>query len=242
MKKLLVLIFGILSTSTLRAQEIYHDSTALVILDKLGEYFGEMNSVKFTTHTAEDVAISDNFFIKEFKTGEIVLQGANKLAGKIHRHGKDHFYYYNGSQMIYYSLEGNYYAAADAPATTLETLDWLYEEFGVEIVLADFLYPDFTQDLLESMDYLSYLGVASVEGKNAFHIGGANAEMTFQLWVSQDLEMKPIKVVLTYLGEPYARQMEVSFGDWEVNHTYPQSIFEFLPPPNSKQITWTKKD
>jgi len=242
MKKTILFLFGILLSISVRAQEGYHDSTALVILDKVGEYFGELNSLKFQTHTAEDVAFTDNFFIKEFKTGEFILQGPNQLAGKIFRQGSEHFYYYNGKQVVYYSLEGNFYSAADAPETTLKMLDWLYEEFGIELVMADFLYPNFTQNMIQSMDYLEYLGIANLNGVKAFHVGGANGEMTFQLWVSQDLEMKPMKAVLTYLGDPYARQLEVSFDGWETNKTYPNSIFEFLPPPSSKQIIWTKKN
>ena len=242
MKKLFLILLGILGYHSVQGQNVQHDSTAILILDKVGEYFGEINSLKFTTRTAEDVAFATDFFIKEFKTSEFILQGAGQLAGKVHRQGSDHFYYYNGQQLVYYSLEGNFYTAADAPGTTLEMLDWLYDEFGIELVLADFLYPDFSQNLVDSMDYLQFLGKATVDGKPSFHIGGANADMTFQLWVSQDLEMTPIKVVLTYLGEPYARQLEVTFDSWEVNASYPNSIFEFLPPPSSKQILWTKKD
>lgn len=242
MKKILLFTLAVFFSISLQGQEIQHDSTALHILDKVAEYFGELNSLKFTTRTAEDVGLADNFFIKEFKSAEFIFQGPNKLAGKVNRNGSDHFYFYNGSQLVYYSMEGNFYTAADAPATTLEMLDWVDEEFGVSLVLADFLYPDFSQSLIESMDYIEYLGSTALDGRQVLHIGTANESMTVQLWISQDLEMKPVKVVLTYLGEPYARQTEVSFDSWEENQTYPNSVFEFLPPPNSKQISWTKKD
>lgn len=213
-----------------------------MILDKVGGYFGEINSLKFTSKTSQDVAFSGDFFIKEFKTSEVIFQGADRFAAKVLKHGKEDFYYYNGSEMVYYSLQGNYHTIAEAPATTLETLDWLYDEFGIDVVVADFLYPDFTQDMAESMDYIEYLGVADLHGESLFHIGGTNADMTFQLWVTHDLAMKPRKIVITYLGEPYSRQLDVEFESWEVNQIYPHSIFEFMPPPNSKQITWTSKN
>jgi hypothetical protein len=92
------------------------------------------------------------------------------------------------------------------------------------------------------MDYIEYLGEAEIEGRKSFHVGAANSEMTFQIWISQAMELRPLKILVTYLGEPYAHQTEVTFDNWEINQTYPESIFEFLPPPNSKQITWTKKD
>lgn len=242
MKKLLLFALTFWVSLSLSAQEIYHDSTALMILDKMGEYIGELNSVKFKTKTSQDVAYSDDFFIKEYKTSEIIFQGPNRFASKIRQHDTDHFYYYNGSQMVYYSMQGNFHTVADAPETSLETLDWLKDEFGIEVVATYFLYPNFTGDLTETMEYIEFLGEAELDGETFFHIGGANAEMTFQIWISQDLAMKPKKMVMTYFGEPYSRQLEIDFDSWEVNEVYPNSIFEFMPPPNSKQITWTSKN
>ncbi|WP_289031460.1 DUF2092 domain-containing protein [uncultured Algoriphagus sp.] len=225
-----------------QAQEVFHDSTALLILDKVGAYFGEVNSLKFNTKTSQDVGFRDDFFIKEFRSGEFIIQGPNQLSAKVIAQGKPQYYFYNGSQIVYYSLEDKIFVASEAPDNTLDMLESLYTDFGIQLVAADFLYPDFAFHMTETMDYIEYLGEAEVHGQKCFHIGAANAEMTFQIWVSQDLEARPAKIVVTYLGEPYAHQVEVTFENWEINETYPDSIFEFLPPPNSKQITWTKKD
>ncbi|TFV97287.1 DUF2092 domain-containing protein [Algoriphagus kandeliae] len=242
MKKLFTFVLGIFLSQSLQAQSTFHDSTALLILDKVSEYFGQLNSVKFNTKISEDVAFSDNFFIKEFRNAEFIFQDNNKMAAKISNQDKDKFFFYNGQQAVYFAKEDNYFTVADAPDNTLEMLDWLDQSFGVHLLFADFLYPDFTLSLVENMDYLEFLGTAYLDGIEYYHIGGANADLSFQLWIHQDLEMKPKKVVLTYFGEPYARQMEVNFDNWESNEIYPQTIFEFLPPPNSRQIIWLQKN
>ncbi|NVJ87703.1 MAG: DUF2092 domain-containing protein [Algoriphagus sp.] len=242
MNKLFFFFACILLSLQVKGQAVYHDSTALVILDKVSEYIGELNSLKFRATIEEDVAFSDNYLIKEFRTAEFVFQGGSQMASKITQQGKDNFYFYNGNQVVYYNLEGNYYAAGDAPDNTLDMLDWLNESFGVHLVLADFLYPNFTSNLMESMDYIEFLGTAIIGKEKTFHIGGANKDLTFQIWISQDLQKRPIKALITYLGAPYARQLEVTFDKWEINQEYPSSMFEFLPGPNSKQIIWTKKN
>ncbi|TDQ19683.1 hypothetical protein DFQ04_1507 [Algoriphagus boseongensis] len=242
MKKLLLFTLAFLSFFFAEAQETYHDSTALAILDKMSQTIGELKSLKFKTHTSQDVAFSNDYLIKDFKSGEYIFQGPDRLLAKVSHNGKDQFYLYDGKQMVYYSLADNTYAAADAPASTLEMLDQISDEFGIELVVADFLYPDFTANLMENMDYIEFLGKTEVQGEKYFHIGGANDTMTFQIWVSQDLIMRPKRVVITYMGDPYARQLEVTFEDWQINQSYPESIFEFMPPPNSRQIIWTKKD
>ncbi|WP_111670366.1 DUF2092 domain-containing protein [Algoriphagus litoralis] len=242
MKKKFLTLLSLFLSLAIQAQEIYHDSVALAILDKMSQTIGELNSLRFTTQTSQDVAFSKDYYIKEFKTGDYIFQGSDRLLAKTTQNGKDHFYLYDGTQIVYYSMEDNNYAAADAPSSTLEMLNWIDEDFGVQLVVADFLYPDFTSHLMENMDYIEFLGKTEVNGEKLLHVGGSNASMTFQIWVTQDLLMRPRRILLTYFGEPYSRQLEVEFDDWEINQVYPPSIFEFMPPPNSKQIIWTKKN
>ena len=104
------------------------------------------------------------------------------------------------------------------------------------------LYPSFSKDLVEAMDYIQFLGEATVNGQRALHIGCSNGEVTIQLWISNDIYFLPIKTLITYLDEPYAHQHEVNFSDWEFNVEYPSSIFEFSPPPGARQITWLKQN
>ena len=92
------------------------------------------------------------------------------------------------------------------------------------------------------MDYIQFLGEATVNGQRALHIGCSNGEVTIQLWISNDIYFLPIKTLITYLDEPYAHQHEVNFSDWEFNVEYPSSIFEFSPPPGARQITWLKQN
>ena len=242
MKKLFVLLISMSVSLAIQAQEIYHDSVALAILDKMSQTIGELNSLRFKTHTSQDVAFSKDYYIKEFRSGEYIFQGADRLLAKTTQNSKDQYYLYDGSQIVNYSLDDNNYVAADAPPTTLEMLDWISDDFGIQLVVADFLYPDFTTNLMGSMDYIEFLGKTEVNGEKLLHVGGSNASMTFQIWVTQDLLMRPKRIIITYFGEPYSRQMEVIFEEWEINQVYPPSIFEFMPPPNSKQIIWTKKN
>lgn len=220
------------------SQEQVKDTTAIQILDKMSSVFGELKSVGFNTKVSKDVAFADNFFIKEFSTSEVKIAGPNKFAVKKHGFKFEDKYSYNGEQVAYYSFKNNIYTVADAPDNLIETFDWLYEEFAVEVTAADVLYPSFSKDIVEDMDYIQFLGVTNLNGQQVFHIGCSNESVTIQLWISNDIYFLPVKTLITYLEEPYAHQHEVNFSDWEFNQEYPNSIFEFSPPPGSRQITW----
>ncbi|SFU17797.1 hypothetical protein SAMN04489724_4703 [Algoriphagus locisalis] len=232
----------ILSGHLVQAQEKKMDTTALMILDKMSGMFGGLSSVGFTSNVSKDVAYAEDFFIKEFASSKVKLVGPNKFTVRLNGEQKDDLYSYNGSQVIYYSFANNLYTVADAPDNLIETIDWLYDDFGVELTTADLFYPTFSKDFTDQMDFIEFLGVTHINGERVFHIGAANENATIQLWISDDGYFLPMKALITYLDGAQSHQHETDFSDWELNTSYPESMFEFLPPPGAKQITWIKKD
>ena len=241
-RKICFVIFLILSSHLVQAQEKKIDTTAIMILDKMSGMFGDLSSVGFTSTVAKDVAYAEDFFIKEFGSSKVRFVGPNKFSVRVSGEKKEDLYSYNGSQVIYYSFANNIYTVADAPDNLIETIDWLYQDFGVELTTADLFYPTFSKDFAEEMDYVEFLGVTHLDGKRVFHIGAANVNATVQIWISDDGYYLPVKTVITYLDGVQSHQHETDFSDWELNNVYPESMFEFLPPPGAKQITWIKKD
>lgn len=239
------LCFGlllVLPLASVQAQEKSIDTTAVLILDRMSSIFGEMKTLGFTSKVSKDVVYAENFFIKVFSSSDVKIKGPNKFSSRLHGENKEDLYSYNGEQVIYYSFKNNIYTVADAPDNLIETIDWLYNDFGVELTTADFLYPSFSQDFVNEMDYVQFLGIAQVEGKRAFHIAGSNDLMTVQIWISEDAYFLPIKTVITYFDGPYSNQYQTDFINWEINQDYPDTIFEFLPPPSAKQITWMSEN
>lgn len=242
LKKLCFGLMLLLVFEIAKAQEKSIDTTAVIILDRMSSIFGELNSLGFTSSVSKDVVYAEDFFIKVFSSTDVKIKGPNKLSARIHGENKEDLYSYNGEQVTYYSYQNNIYTVADAPDNLIETIDWLYTDFGIELTTADFLYPSFSKDFTEQMDNVEFLGIAQVDGKRAFHIAGSNESITIQLWISDDSYFLPIKTLITYFDGPYANQHETDFSDWEINQDYPDSIFEFSPPPSAKQITWMSQN
>lgn len=242
LKKICLGLLVVLASHFVQAQEGKIDTTALMILDKMSSVFGDLKSVGFTTTISKDVAYADDFYIKEFTTSKVRITGPDKFSVHVKGENRDDLFAYDGKQVVYYSFKNNIYTVADAPDNLIETVDWLYTDFNIELTTADVLYPSFAADLAGNMDYLEFLGVTHIDGERVYHIGGANEEMTVQLWISDDAYYLPKKTLITYLDGQYAHQFETDFSSWELNQEFPPSIFEFLPPPGANQITWMKKD
>ena len=239
-KRMSLGLFLLFWAVTAQAQEIKLDTTALTILDNMSEMFGQLNSVGFTSDISRDVAFANDINIKQHSSTEVKIEGPNKFVSRIHREDKEEVYLYNGVHVAYFSYTNNLYAFAQAPDNLIETIDWLYTDFGIEFTAADIFYPNFSSDLAENMDYIQFIGVVELDGDRVFHILAENETISVQFWIKDDLYLLPKKVVMTYLDKPFSPQYEVDFSDWELNEDYPDTIFDFNPPPSTRQITWMK--
>ncbi len=241
-KRLSCFLSTALMLFTAEAQEAKIDTAALTILDNMSLVLGDLNSVGFTSNVSRDIAFSNDLNIKQFSKNNIKIAGPNKFISRFFGEKRSEIYKYNGEQVFFYSLDNNRYAIADAPDNLIETMDWLYTEFGIEFTTADIFYPSFSQDLAENMDYMQFIGLVNLNGKQVFHIVASNETISVQFWISNDIYLLPEKILLTYLDQPFSPQYEVQFSDWEINMVYPASIFEFDPPPSSEQITWMSRN
>jgi len=235
MKKLLI---GILFSSLflgLAAQEEQKDTVAVMILQRMSDVIGDMNSVSFDLTTSIDVDDYKYGMIKQFGRDEVYLVGPDKML--VHEYGyKGHRgFWYNGETITYYSFDENNYAVIPAPDNIIATIDSVHHTYGIIFPAADFFYPTFTADVLDYFDDVIFLGKKIVDGMECFHILATNKDMSAQFWIANDAFNLPHKFILTYKNENN-RQYESTFSNWKLNPEIPNSAFNFLPPPQAVEI------
>lgn len=222
------------------AQTKSYDSVAIFILDHMSDVIGDLGSCSYTLNTSHDVISDDGLgLITRCARDEVKMVGPDKMqvnsvGDKGHRG-----YWYNGERIAFYSYNENNYAMVDAPPTILETIDTMHNRYGVDFPAADFFYPTFTDDLIDHNDMIKYLGASRVGEKDCFHILAKNKEMSAQFWIANDATTLPAKMVIMYAD---GSQYEAVFSDWNINPTIPESTFDFLPPPNARDIAIMRRN
>jgi hypothetical protein len=241
MKKLFFGLFWAALSLGVYGQETKIDSTAVLLLDRMSGVIGDLGSCSFQLNTAYDTPDPDHGLIKQFGTNEVYLVGPDKMliiatGAKGHRQ-----FWYNGSQLSYYSYDENNYAVLDAPPTILQTIDSVNKNFGVEFPAADFFYPTFTDDLIMNSDQISYVGQTQIMGKDCFQILATNKETIIQIWISCDAFNLPLRYAIVYRTLDGNPQYDATFSDWQINPDLPMNMFNFLPPPGAKKIRMISK-
>jgi hypothetical protein len=237
-----ILLFGLsLFTLSGYAQPAKSDSVALLLMDRMSVFIGELQSCSYTLNVGEDFHREDNSMSKKFSEDEVYMVGPNKML--VNKNGsKGHqSYMYNGTQLAYYSHDENNYAIIEAPDNIIETIDKVNADYDFEFPAADFFYPAFTDDLIANSSQIRYLGKSVVNGKECFHILAIGSDFDFQFWISNDAYNLPMKFVYVYKNKKGAPQYEGTLSGWKINPVFPDSMFNFLPPPGAKKITIVSK-
>lgn len=236
MKKIAFILMLLLAVSITRAQEYRKDTAAVILFDRMSALIGDMGSVSFHLKASYDVIDVELGLVKYFTAHDVHMVGPDKMLvvsqGKKGHRG----FWYNGSQLTYYSYTENNYARIDAPDNIIATIDTVSKTYGLEFPAADFFYPTFTDDMIENFDDIIYAGKAWVEGMDCHYIIARNSSMGVQVWLSDEGFVLPARFVIVYYDQSPNQQYEATFSDWKINPDLPPAMFEFVPPPGANEL------
>lgn len=216
------------------------DSTAVYILDRMADIIGELEAVSFSIETSAD-RLDDAQKIKTYySASQVSMVGPDKMVFQRFGDKGKHGFWFNGTYASMYSFKENNYVTLESPGNIIEMMDGMHTRFGFQFPAADFFYPSFTDDILEDFNTLEYLGKTIVDGEACFYLRATNEHMQLQLWISSNNWSLPKRFILVQKGKQNLR-FESVFNDWDINPNLPNSMFEFLPPPEAKLIDIMEK-
>jgi len=236
MKAIFIGSFLALFFVNVHAQKKQQDTLAILIIDRMSDVIGDLESCSFKLNAAIDDWDPSYGLVKHFTSYDVYLSGQSKMMVNVHGiHGHRQFLY-NGDQLAYYSYDENNYGLIKTPGNSIQMIDSLHKMYDFDFPAGDFFYPAFTDDLLESSDSVRYLGIVKFDGKEYFHIIAVSKDFNLQFWISNDAYNLPAKFSITYKNKEGTPQYVASFSDWQINPALPNAMFDFLPPPNASQV------
>ena len=216
------------------------DSVAVYLLDRMADIIGELEAVSFSLEIATDRMDDEQKIETHYSTCHVSMQGPDKMVFQRFGNKDKQGFWFNGTYASLYSFRENNYVTIESPGNIIEMIDDLHSRFDFQFPAADFFYPSFTDDILTDFNTLEYLGKTQVDGEDCFYIRATNENMHFQLWISSSNWNLPKRSILIQKGKQNLR-FESVFKDWDINPNLPNTIFEFLPPLNSRLIDIMEK-
>lgn len=236
MKKIILSGFLLLSlgVSVSIAQDV--DAQALVLLDRMSQLLGDIKSCQFAVSTAQDQWDESKGITKVFQSHEVFMVGPDKMHIRSKSKQGVLGIWHHGDMLLFYNQTTNQYGFIETPESIPDAIDFVNQEYDIEFPAADFFYPAFTDDLIETHQSVSYLGLVEINGVQAHHIIAFGQDTNIQIWFSNDTFTLPLRYVIHDLHSPHFLQFEGIFSEWKLNPDLPETIFDFTVPPTATKM------
>ena len=212
------------------------DDNAIEALNEMSNFLMSAKTLALTSEATRDVVTNDG--------QRIQLEGVAKY--KIRRPGfvidytsdiKDRSFIYDGKTFTVYSPKLGFYAQVPAPGTNREVLDTIYNKFGIALPLEDlFRWGDNgDQDRVKALRSAYEVGSATVRGVETDHYAFREDNVDWEIWIQKADPPLPLKISIVDRNDP-AKPAFTSFLSWQVNPTFTDADFTFVPGPDAKRI------
>jgi hypothetical protein len=166
----------------------------------------------------------------------VALRRPDRLVGDASGDAYNRSFYYDGQTFSALDKEQNVWASGGVPPTIDGALDWVFEKTGTVIPLADFLYSDVYERLMDSVQRGVYLGIHEAAGVPCHHLAFEQATIDWQIWIDAGKEPLPRKLVIAYKTEDEVPQYMVTIRKWNLRARLPDALFVFEPPDGAAAV------
>lgn len=228
--------FPRLSRSAPSAKEGVVDQSAVDALKQMSAYLMTANTLAITSKGSLDVVTNDGQRVQLDATTQY----------KIRRPGfvidydsdiKTRRFIYDGKNFTVYSPKLGFYSTVAAPGSNREVLDTIYKKFGIALPLDDlFRWNDGgAAARLQALKSAHDIGPATIDGVETEHYAFREAAVDWEVWIQQGAQPLPRKLVIVDRTDA-SRPTFIARLDWQVNPTFTDSDFAFVPDGNAKRI------
>ncbi|MBV8683672.1 MAG: DUF2092 domain-containing protein [Caulobacteraceae bacterium] len=148
---------------------------------------------------------------------------------------KKRSYYYDGKQFTVYAPELGVYATVAAPNTIRQTLDMIWQKFGIALPLEDLFRWNEPGARFDSVKEAFAVGPATVGGVQTQAYAFREGNIDWQIWIATGDKPLPRKIMIIDRTDP-ADPAYIARLTWNVSPTLTSDDFAFRPTKEAKAI------
>jgi hypothetical protein len=233
-----------LGTSSLTAQAPYEvavrDTETLAALDRMGAALRRLKSFSVRADTTEERVLSTGQKIQFVGVTEAMVENPGRLRIDKKSDRQARSMYFDGKTLTIYSPNLGFYGSVPASGTIREAVAAVAEAYDVETPLADLFAFGEDPGVSARVKSAFYVGAETIGGNACDQYAMRQDDVDWQVWIRQQGEALPCKLVITSTDDPSMPQYTAVFT-WAPQQAHPASVFTFAPPKGSREIPLEKK-
>jgi hypothetical protein len=212
------------------------DPGALEALTKMGAYLRSLNGFELTVDTTTDELVEADRSIQLLGTATYKVRKPNGFYVEMASDRKLRRLFYDGHKVTLFAPRQGFYATVSAPATNRETIEFLSDNYDIEVPLTDLFRLGEPGDLRSDLTYGAYIGPARVDGVETDQYAFSTEDLDWQVWIARGDKPTPRKFVITSRDVAGSPQFSAVLN-WNTSPTFSDADFNFIPPAEARTIT-----
>jgi hypothetical protein len=200
---------------------------AELVLKAMSDYMKTVKQFSFRGEISFDDVLPTGQKIQYSAENQVAIRRPDRVYAEMQGDAGNKRFWYNGKKATLVDGGLGVYATVDDVPTELGALmDHLMEKYHFSPPLADLVYPDLYDAMIDNVQFGIYVGLHDVEGIRCHHLAFVQKYIDWQIWIEDGLQMVPRKVVITYKALPESPQYTAILTDWDLNARFSDILFD----------------
>lgn len=209
------------------------EKSASDIMNKAFSYVGSMDKYAFTAVVVENEIAENGNAIKYRHDVSVKVDRPEKLRVDIKDEIKDRSNYFNKGIYTMMDHGFGYYGQVEVPETIDDTLDYIYEEYGIRSPLAQLIYSDMHKRA--KFKTSKNFGTVVIDGTECDYVAFSNSAREVHVWIATgDKPLVKAFSIIDKTGEGELR-MDTSLY-WKNGSIVSDKDFIFNAPKGATKI------
>lgn len=209
---------------------------------RMVQALGDAQAMSFEYETSYD-SLQDDGELLEFGThGEITIRRPDRLRGEVwYRDGRRMVYAYDGAKFALYGAGQNVYASTPRTGDLDSLVDFLRDDIGLKMPVADLFLSDLKQLLIENVVAARYIGNEKIDGDEVEHVSlRLRVGVDVQLWI-RTKDGLPGRIALNYATAEGRPSFRADIDDWDLKPNTKDSRFVLAVPKGAREIPFASR-
>lgn len=191
------------------------------------------------SYDSEFDALQDDGEILEFgRSGSATIRRPDRLRGEMRsREGRRVRYYWDGKTVSLFDEGANAFASTPRTGDLDSLTDFLRDDIGFKMPLADLFGSDLGPMLVENVIAARLVDVQTIGDVECDHVAlRLRQGVDVQLWIGKGEEALPQRLVFNFATADGRPQFRANFSDWDLSPRVPDRMFRFDAPKGAKVV------
>jgi hypothetical protein len=219
-----------------QAKAPHIEPQAAQVLKHMTEYLKGLQQFSVQAEIAEDVLLDSGLKIQDGRSVTASVRRPNRLRVDSVGDLGDRQLVYDGKTMTLMDLSKNVYSTIDVPPEIDAALNHTIKAYNLRAPLADLIYANAYDYLMEGTLAGFYLGLSKVQGQLCHHLAFRQKEIDWQIWIENGPTPLPRKFLITG-KKAQGLQVTALLSQWNTSPQLEESLFTFVVPAKAEQVT-----